>query len=76
MAMADLAKSKGDSLMSEAKKKLTAFNWFGMSGSKHDAAAELYSQAGAQYKIARAWTDAAKAYEEYANLSLNKLGSR
>ena len=51
-----MAISKADTLMKEAKEKTESMmTWF--SSSPLEEACELYAQAGAQYKAAKACTD-------------------
>lgn len=68
-----MAEFKGDQYVEQAKKKLSSFSWFS-GNSKYEDAAELYSKAGAQFKIAKAWEKAAKAYAEAAEVS-SKCGN-
>jgi alpha-soluble NSF attachment protein len=71
------AERKGDEQMELAKKKLSAFGWFGLNdSSKKEDAAQCYMLAGAQYKIAQAWEKAGGAYAAAADLHLGKLNNR
>jgi alpha-soluble NSF attachment protein len=56
---------KGDLMMQEAEKKLKGSFFGNMMSSKaerYDAACELFKQAANNYKLAKRWEDAAKAY--------------
>jgi len=71
------AEKKGDEQLALAKKKLSSFGWFGLNdSSKSEDAAECYSAAGAQFKIAQAWDKAGAAYQQAADLHLKKLNNR
>jgi alpha-soluble NSF attachment protein len=62
-----MAEAKGDDLMSKADKKAKSFSLFG-GGNKYEDSAELYTNAAAQYKIAKAWEKAGDAYLQAAEM--------
>lgn len=65
---AESAAAKGREYETEAKKKLGGFVIFNKA-QKYEDAAELYSKAGAQYKIAKEWQLAGDAYKKAAENS-------
>lgn len=65
---AESAAAKGREFEAEAKKKLGGFALFNKA-QKYEDAAELFSKAGAQYKIAKEWQLAGEAYKKAAENS-------
>lgn len=63
-----MSDQKGDDLMNKAEKKAKSFSLFG-GGSKYEEAAEIYSNAAAQYKISKNWEKAGDAYLQAAEMS-------
>eukprot|EP00262_Sarcandra_glabra_P003180 TRINITY_DN1371_c0_g1_i1.p1 TRINITY_DN1371_c0_g1~~TRINITY_DN1371_c0_g1_i1.p1 ORF type:complete len:290 (-),score=65.25 TRINITY_DN1371_c0_g1_i1:111-980(-) len=69
--MAD-QEAKGEEFEKKAEKKIAGWGLF---GSKHEDAADLYDKAANSYKIAKAWDKAGSAYIKLANCHL-KLESK
>jgi alpha-soluble NSF attachment protein len=69
-----MSELKGDSFVAEAEKKLKSWSLFG-SGSKTEAAQELYDKAATQYKLAKEWDKAGEAYTKVAEFA-EKLGDK
>jgi alpha-soluble NSF attachment protein len=62
------AKTKGEELMKSAEKKIGKFFDFG--GTKYEEAQELFTKAGAQFKIAKEWSMAGEAYMRAADMAM------
>lgn len=76
-APGEVAADKGRELMRSAEKELTKFSLFNKAA-RHETAMEMFQKAGAQFKIAKLWHEAAQAYEkaaEQAEKSGNDLDS-
>lgn len=70
---AEASKGKADSLVEQANKKLKSWSLF--NSSKFDEAAELLEKAANNYKLAKAWKEAADTYKQLAEIQI-KLGSQ
>lgn len=66
------AASRADELMAKVQKKLQGWSLF---GKKYDEIAEMLQQAANQYKLAKAWNDAAEAYKQLADICI-KMDSK
>lgn len=71
--MGDAAANRGNGLVTQAEKKLKAWSLFGKQ-SNWETAAELFENAGAQYKIAKQWDEAGHVYVKAAETH-EKIGN-
>lgn len=67
--MESAEEKRGRELMAQAEASLQKWSWFG-SGSKYEDAAELYSKAANNFKVAKRWQLAGEAFVKVAEMSL------
>ncbi|KAG0317346.1 hypothetical protein BGZ99_006354 [Dissophora globulifera] len=68
-----MSEAEANGLMLKADKKASSSGWF--SGPKNDEAAELYTQAGNIYKLAKRWKESGDAYCKAAEMQM-KMGEK
>ncbi|KAG0301990.1 hypothetical protein BGZ98_007888 [Dissophora globulifera] len=68
-----MSEVEANGLMLKADKKASSSGWF--SGPKNDEAAELYTQAGNIYKLAKRWKESGDAYCKAAEMQM-KMGEK
>eukprot|EP01127_Copromyxa_protea_P007179 TRINITY_DN17094_c0_g1_i1.p1 TRINITY_DN17094_c0_g1~~TRINITY_DN17094_c0_g1_i1.p1 ORF type:complete len:292 (+),score=88.98 TRINITY_DN17094_c0_g1_i1:18-893(+) len=65
-----MTEAKGDELYKEAEAKLTGWGWFTSKRDKMEEAADLFIKAANQYKIAKKWSKAGKAFSRASEINL------
>ncbi|KAF9346994.1 hypothetical protein BGX26_001479 [Mortierella sp. AD094] len=70
-----MSEREAQELIAKADKRLTSSSWFTSSSAKYEEAADLYTQAGNIYKMAKRWKESGNSFIKAADMQL-KMGEK